>query len=269
MVFFSTYTLNLISYYGSLSVVCSNDSQRGKVSSFKAFFDTISYCLVYALVPLLLQLLNMSIDKFALISSILMLTMLIPLFIIKEGKKYGYPEREGIVEEKTSIGKSLKVTFGNKLFSKWLIVNCCSFFGLQMFIVSMNVLITGGMGFSSAEMALINTCAFAPVPIMLFLFNKLKTKKGTRFAYQTCLISFALAILSFFFANKVVCDNKTIQMVIAVLADLNEYGQHFRICFKLKGKRDCLGKEFNCRVGCVAWPNAKIKIATPLLKDDK
>ena len=37
-----------------------------------------------------------------------------------------------------------------------------------------------------------------------------------------------------------------------VLADLNEYGQHFRIYFKLKGKRDCLGKEFNCHVGCVA-----------------
>ena len=217
LIFFSTYTLNLISYYGSLSVVCSNDSQRGKVSSFKAFFDTISYCIVYALVPLLLQVFDMSIDKFALISSILMLTMLIPLFIIKEGHKHGYPEREGIVEEKAKLGKSLKVTFGNKIFSKWLIVNCCSFFGLQMFLVSMNALITGGMGFSSGEMALINTCAFAPVPIMLFLFNKLKSKKGCRFAYQTCLISFALAILSFFFANKVICDNKTLQMIISIL----------------------------------------------------
>ena len=54
-----------------------------------------------------------------------------------------------------------------------------------------------------------------------------------------------------------------------VLGDLNEYGQHFRIYFKLKGKRDCLDKEFNCHIGCVAWPNARIKIATPLLKDDK
>ena len=220
LIFFSTYTLNLISFYGSLSVVCANDSQRAKVSSFKAFFDTISYCLVYALVPLLLQLINISIDKFALISSVLMITMLIPLFIVKEGKKYGYPEREGIVEEKASIRKSLKITFGNKIFSKWLIVNCCSFFGLQMFLVSMNALITGGMGFNSAEMAIINTCAFAPVPVMLFLFNKLKNKKGCRFAYQTCLISFALAILSFFFANKVICGDKTIQMIIAIVGGL-------------------------------------------------
>jgi len=220
LIFFSTYTLNLISYYGSLSVVCSSDSQRGKVSSFKAFFDTISYCLVYALVPLLLQLFNTSIDKFALISSVLMLTMLIPLFLVKEGEKYGYPERNGIVEEKATLGKSLKVTFGNKIFAKWLIVNCCSFFGLQMFLVSMNALITGGLGFSSAEMALINTCAFAPVPIMLFLFNKLKKAKGCRFAYQTCLVSFAVAILSFLFANKVICDNKTIQMIIAILGGI-------------------------------------------------
>ena len=220
LIFFSTYTLNLISYYGSLSVVCSDDKQRGQVSSFKAFFDTISYCLVYALVPLLLQVMKLSIDKFALISSVLMLTMLIPLFIVKEGEKYGHPERSAVTEEKVSIAQSLKVTFGNKLFARWLIVNCCSFFGLQMFLVSMNALITGGMGFTSAEMALINTCAFAPVPIMLFLFNKLKNKKGTRFTYQTCLLSFSLAILSFFFANKVIVDNTTIQMIIAIVGGL-------------------------------------------------
>ncbi|MBR2969678.1 MAG: MFS transporter [Clostridia bacterium] len=218
LVFFSTYTLNLISYYGSLSVVCADDKQRGQVSSFKAFFDTISYCLVYALVPLLLQVFNTSIDKFALISCVLMLTMLIPLFIVKEGEKYGYPENEGIKKEKVNIIQSLKLTFGNKIFLRWIIVNCCSFFGLQMFLVSMNALITGGMGFSSGEMALINTFAFAPVPIMLFLFNKLKKKKGIRFTYQTCLLSFALAILSFLFANRVVVgDNKTLQMIIAIV----------------------------------------------------
>ena len=221
LIFFSTYTLNLISYYGSLSVVCSDDKQRTKVSSFKAFFDTISYCLVYALVPLILDLTKMHVDKFALFSSVLMLTMLIPLFLVKEGEKYGYPEKQGIREEKVNILKSLKVTFGNKIFSRWLVVNCCSFFGLQMFLVAMNALIVGGMGFSSAEMALVNTCAFAPVPIMLFLFNKLKAKKGTRFAFQTCLITFALAILSFLFASKFVCgDNKPLQYVISIIGGL-------------------------------------------------
>ena len=35
----------------------------------------------------------------------------------------------------------------------------------------------------------------------------------------------------------------------------------------LNGKRDHSGEEFNCHVGCVAWPFGKIKIATPLIKD--
>jgi hypothetical protein len=51
------------------------------------------------------------------------------------------------------------------------------------------------------------------------------------------------------------------------LKALNINGQHFTINFKLKGKRDHAKEEFNCHVGCVAWPFGKIKIATPLLKD--
>lgn len=48
---------------------------------------------------------------------------------------------------------------------------------------------------------------------------------------------------------------------------LNENGQHFTVNFILNGKRDHLGENFNCHVGCVAWPFGKIKIASPLLKD--
>jgi Na+/melibiose symporter-like transporter len=216
LIFFSTYTMCLIAFYGSLSTVCDGEKQRLRVSSYKAFFDTISYCIAYALVPVFLQAFNLHIDKFAMIATTLMITMIIPLFMIKEGEKYGYPEREGIIEDHVTILQSLKITFGNKVFMSWLIVNCTSFFGLQMFLVSMNALINGGMGFGNLEMAIIETCAFAPVPIMLYLFNKLKAKKGVRFTYQTCLIAFALAILSFDFASLYVTGgNKAVQYAIA------------------------------------------------------
>lgn len=217
-VFFATYTMSLISFYGSLSNVCSDEKQRLRVSSFKAFFDTISYCVVYALVPLLLQLTNLHIDKFVFLCLPVMITMIIPLFIIKEGEKYGYPELQGENDEKIGIWESLKLTFGNKLFMRWIAVNCCAYFGLQMFLVGMNALILGGMGFNGTEMAIVNTCAFAPVPIMLWLFNKLKAKKGIRFTFQTCLLAFAVAILSFDFASLYVTGgNKTIQFIIACL----------------------------------------------------
>ena len=118
--------------------------------------------------------------------------------------------------EKIKIMESIKLTFTNKLFIVWEIVNCCAFFGLQMFLSSMNALIEGGMGFNGLEMTIINTCAFAPVPVMLYLFNKLKDKKGLRFAYQSCLLSFAVAILSFMFASLYITGgNKTAQYIIS------------------------------------------------------
>ncbi len=225
-VFFTTYTLSLISFYGSLSTVCYDDSQRLRVSSFKSFFDTISYCLVYALVPLIIDGMQIHIDKFALILLPAMATMLIPLFLIKEGEKW---EKKAIAEgydiiplsEEKPVGmrESIKLTFTNKPFLKWCVVNCCSFFGLQMFLVSMGSLIEGGMALTGGQMAILNTCAFAPVPLMLYLFNKLRDKKGIRFAYQTCLISFAICILTFDIASCFVLgpDNQVLKIIIGCI----------------------------------------------------
>ena len=159
---------------------------------------------------------ELHIDKFAFICLPLMLTLAIPLFMIKEGEKYGYPENQGLQEEKITIKESIYLTFKNKVFLRWLLVNCCTFFGMQMFLVSMNTLIMGGMKMNGFEMAILNTFAFAPVPIMLYLINKLKAKKGIRFTYQTCLAAFSIAILSFFFASTFVLgeNNKMLQYVI-------------------------------------------------------
>ena len=219
VIFFAAYTMCLISYYGSLSTVCTDEPQRLRVSGYKSFFDTVSYCFVYALVPLLLDGMRVNIDKFVFICTPLMLTMLIPLFMIKEGEKYGYPENIGMSSEKVSIIESLRLTFKNKIFLNWTFVNCCTFFGLQMFLSAMNGMIIGSMGFNGAEMALVNTCAFAPVPIMLYLFNKLKARRGVRFTYQTCLLMFAVAIMSFFLASTYVCgqDNKLFQYIVGCL----------------------------------------------------
>lgn len=216
LLFFSTYTLGMIAFYGSLSTVCTDEPQRLRVSGYKSFFDTISYCFVYALVPLILSGMQVHINVFVYACVPLMLTLLIPLFMIKEGEKYGYPENAGMSDEKITLVESFRLTFKNRIFMRWQAVNCCTYFGLQMFLVSMNTLISGGMGMTGAEMALLNTCAFGPVPVMLYLFNKLKKKKGIRFTYQTCLVAFAVAIMSFFFGSKFILgdNNKLLQYII-------------------------------------------------------
>lgn len=202
IIFFAAYTMALIAFYGSLSHACDSEDQRTRVSSYKSFFDTITYCLTYALVPVILSACKIHIDTLVFILTPLMCTMLIPLFMIKEGKKYGYPELAGGKAEKISLFKSLWITVTNKSFRNWLLVNGCTFFGLQMFLSSMNGLIIGGMGLNGTQMALLNTCAFAPVPLMLYLFKKAKARFGVRSAYQSCLVTFALAIMTFFIGSR-------------------------------------------------------------------
>jgi len=228
LIFFATYTMNLISFYGSLATVCADEKQRLRVSSYKSFFDTITYVVVYALVPLILSAANIHIDKLVFILCPTMITMIIPIFMIKEGEKFeqkaiaeGYDITPLAEEENVNLIESIKLTFTNKPFLKWCAVNCCAFFGLQMFLVSMNALIIGGMGLNSAQMAVLNTCAFAPVPVMLYLFNKLKAKKGIRFTYQTCLLCFAVCILTFIIASTYVMgDNTTLKMIIGAIGGI-------------------------------------------------
>ncbi len=219
IIFFASYTMCLICFYGSLSTTCANESQRIRVSGYKSFFDTINYCIVYALVPVLLDSMHVHIDKFALFCMPIMVTILIPLFLVKEGEKYGYPEGPALDKKKVPLIKSFKLTLTNKVYMSWLKVECLTMVGLQMFLVSMNAMMVGSLGFNGAQMAIANTFAFAPVPLMLYLFNKLKNKKGTRFTYRTCLAAFAVGILNLFIASRYVLGNNNVklQLIIAII----------------------------------------------------
>jgi MFS family permease len=73
------------------------------------------------------------------------------------------------------------------------------------------------MKLGAMETAILNTSAFAPVPFMLFLYHKLMQKKGIRFAYQMCLLAFAIAILNFCIGSEYVFPgeaNATVRLII-------------------------------------------------------
>jgi hypothetical protein len=90
-----------------------------------------------------------------------------------------------------------------------------------MFLVAMNSMIMGGMGMDGIGMTILNTCAFAPVPVMLYMFTKLKAKKGIRFTYQTCLFAFAISIMSFFIGSTLIMgDNTTVKMIIGCVGGI-------------------------------------------------
>lgn len=53
------------------------------------------------------------------------------------------------------------------------------------------------------------------------------------------------------------------------LGKLNENGQHISVFYNIPGKRDCSDISYRCIAGCVAWPNGKILVATPIIKEKK
>jgi len=125
-----------------------------------------------------------------------MLTLLIPLFLIKEGEKYGQG-KDYLPEARVSLKDSLRLALRNRLYLRWIIPNACAYFGLNMFLASQNTLISGVMNLSASWAAIMNVCAFAPVPLMLFIYYKMIQKKGIRFSYRVAIGSFAVAILNF------------------------------------------------------------------------
>lgn len=208
IIFFATYTFALITFYGSLSEVCTNQTQRARVAAYKSAFDTVSYALVYAAIPAIFKAINIPIYEVAIYLSPLMLTILIPIFL--RGKKENTSKNEGV-----SFGMSFVLTMRSNPFLKWLIVSCCTFFGLQMFLVAQNSLISGVMNLDVTYAAILNTCAFGPVPLMLFLFNKLRRYKGERFVYQICAVAFSIGMISFCLAGQYLWgDNIVPKMII-------------------------------------------------------
>ena len=195
IVFFASYTLALITFYGALSDVCEDQTQRARVSAYKSVFDTISYALVYAAIPAIFKAAGVPIWQVALYGSPLMLSILIPIFM--QRKVEGEVVSSTNEDKTVPIGTSIKLTLESKPFMKWTLVNCVAFFGLQMFLVAQNALISGVMNLGAGWAAVLNTCAFAPVPLMLYLFNRLRKRVGVRPVFQSALLSFGICIFSF------------------------------------------------------------------------
>ena len=195
IIFFASYTLALITFYGALSDVCEDQTQRARVSAYKSVFDTISYALVYAAIPAIFKAVGLPIWQVALYGTPLMITILFPIFMQKRVE--GEAVATGSEDKAVPIGTSIKLTLESKPFMKWTLVNCVAFFGLQMFLVAQNTLISGVMNLGAGWAAVLNTCAFAPVPLMLYLFNRLRKKVGVRPVFQSALLSFGLCIFSF------------------------------------------------------------------------
>ncbi len=227
--FYSSYTLTYVTYYGTYSEVCENEKDRFYISNWKAFIDTVQYALAYALIPLVINSMpgGIGLKEVALWMTPLGLLMFVSVFMIKERStlpedvkawKEAHPDEvEDNVDDDVPIKESIIYTAKNKAFVRWLILLAVFFFGLQMFLSGQNVLCLGAMKLNGGEMAIINSAAFGPVPLMIWIYRKIMKKKGFRFAFQCALASFALAMITFSVAYEPWIASKTIRIVIGAI----------------------------------------------------
>ena len=230
-VFVSFFTLAINALFGTYAEITANDDDRLFLTNVKAAFDTIQYSIAYALIPVFIGF-GINIRQIGLYFAPLSLTMLIAIFLIKENSsmpgavaKYGENAGETLNEKPIGMVEGLKMTLGNKAFQAWLLVHGIFNLGLQMFLSGQNVLISGPMGLSGFQIAIINTTAFAPVPLMLIFNRKVMYKKGFRFGFQTALASIALGMLCMCLAYVRWFPSTTVRMILGATGGvISSYG---------------------------------------------
>lgn len=180
--FYSAYTLTMVTYYATFTEIVDTTEERNLISNVKSVCDIVYFILGYVVVRMLLNGLNVRVVSLIVLP--LSMTMLIPLFMIREDSTL-----DGVAAgsaETVSLVKSLSFTLRNRPFIIWMLVYSFMNFGVQLFLGGINEYFS----FVNMSMIYIMVAAFAPVPLTLILYNKLIAKRGFGFAYRCVLVIF-------------------------------------------------------------------------------
>ena len=204
--FYTFYTLTMVTYYATFSEIVDNESDRMFLSNVKSVCDIVYFILGYALLPILVNN-HINISTVALIFLPLVLTMLIPLVMIKGDDNRNSTEAK---EKSISLVKSVAFTFKDKSFILWMIVYFFMTMGVQLFLGGINEFFST----NDLPMTLVMMGAFAPVPFTLILFNHLTKKKGFGFSFGYTLIIYAIGMIAMFFGQA--AKDHTVKVIVAI-----------------------------------------------------
>lgn len=191
-IFYGAYTLTMITYYATFAEVSQNEQEINLLSNAKSVCDVVYFSLGFALVPAFVSM-GMNIRLVALIFLPLSLTMLIPMFLLKEKPMSPAPKLPR--GERVTVAKSFGFVLKDKAFILWLGVLCVMNLGLQLFLGGINEFFsTAGL-----NMTFVMASCFVPVPLTILLYNKVVKKRGLGFGYRYVLAVFSLAMVLMFF----------------------------------------------------------------------
>ena len=225
--FYTTYTLTMVSYYATFTEFLENERDRNLVANAKSVFDIFYFIIGYVLVAALLKGLNIRVV--AMIVLPLSLLMLIPLFMIKEKDLRVDPQ--GVeVEPKINIFRSMGYTFKNRDFIIWMIVYSVMTFGVQLFLGGINEYFSK----TGMSMMIVMACSFAPVPFTLMIYNKILKKHGFAIAFRYTLITYAIGMTAMFgVANLAAGTAKTVLAVVVGLISSLSIGSLFAVSYSV------------------------------------
>jgi GPH family glycoside/pentoside/hexuronide:cation symporter len=191
--YFFFHTMIIVPYLAALSEIVPDEQSRVRVASWQTVFNTGSYVLAFVVAPILF-------DRFGVRGAAMMLlpsfiTYIGPLLVIKEGPTNTAEARKA--SRDVPLWESIKLTFTNRTFQIYISAVATFYFGLQFFLGGIAFMAADMMDISETQLGLMNAAAFAPVPIMLIVFNWISRKKGAKFAFRAALLVFAVAMLLF------------------------------------------------------------------------
>lgn len=197
--FFFFYTLIIVPYLASLSEIVADENSRVRVASWQTFFNTAGYVLTFVVAPIMFDNFGIRGTVWLLLPSIL--SFIGPILVIKEAPTDLPDQKEAAVQQATdkdvSLWESVKLTLANKTFRIYMLSLASFFFGLQFFLGGIAFMAVDMMGLTQSQLGTMNAAAFAPVPIMLIIFNVLSKKKGAKWAFRLALLVFAFVMLGF------------------------------------------------------------------------
>ncbi len=208
-VFYTFYTLTMVTYYATYTEILENEQQRSLMSNVKSVCDIVYFILGYVAVRSMLN--GMNIRIAALIVLPLSATMLIPLFMIKEPSNKDQPAESA---KRLRLIPSLTYTFKNSAFIKWMIVYSFMTFGVQLFLSGINEYFS----FVGMNMIFVMMSAFAPVPFTLILYNKIQKKFGFGAAFRYVLLTFVIGMLAMFGVGF--AEAGTAKLVLSIVTGL-------------------------------------------------
>lgn len=227
-IFYTSYTLTMVTYYATYTEIVETTEQRNLMSNAKSVFDIVYFILGYVGVRMLLN--GINIRPVALMVLPLAMTMLIPLFAIKEPSSLdGHAGSEGD-SHTVNLFSSLRYTFRNKPFIIWMCVYSFMTFGVQLFLGGINEYFS----FVGMSMILVMIAAFAPVPFTLMLYNAILRRRGFGYAFRYALLTFSFGMVSMFAVSLLGQGmTKTLLSVVTGLTSSLSIGALFAVAYSV------------------------------------